>query len=140
MAINLKETGIELRKNQRSYLEKRLLSLEKFVDLASEQVICDVEVSKTTEHHQSGNIFYTEINLNEDGKLYRATATAETIESAIDEAKKELLKELRRSKRKKSYFARKGDAAIKAFVRGGEAIGRMGRKLRSSRDRDNMTS
>jgi ribosome-associated translation inhibitor RaiA len=119
MAINVKASGLTLNGIQRDYLDKRLESLGKLVDLNDDAVICDVELGRTTEHHQTGDIFYAEINLTHEGKLSRATATAATLQEAIDTTKDELLEVLRKDKGRQEHRRRRASSAIKAFIQGG---------------------
>jgi ribosomal subunit interface protein len=113
---NVKATNIELTQEISDYLDKRLQSIEKLIDLNDASAIFDVEVGKTTNHHQTGNIFRAEINLHIAGKQFRATAQAETILNAIDKTEKDIVKELRRAKGKKQRLLKKGGNAIKAFA------------------------
>ncbi|MFQ5661629.1 MAG: ribosome hibernation-promoting factor, HPF/YfiA family [Candidatus Paceibacteria bacterium] len=119
MAIrkNIKTTNIELTPEISDYLDKRLQAVEKLIDPEDTSAILDVEVGKTTEHHQSGNIFRAEINLHIAGKQMRASAEESTILNAIDKAEKEVARELRRLKGKRMRFMRKGGAKLKNLMR-----------------------
>jgi ribosomal subunit interface protein len=113
---NVKATNIELTQEISDYLDKRLESVEKLIDPNDTSAIFDVEVGKTTNHHQTGNIFRAEINLHISGKQFRATSQAETILNAIDKTEKDIVKELRRAKGKKQRLLKRGGSAIKAFA------------------------
>lgn len=119
MAIrkNIKTTNIELTPEISDYLDKRLQAVEKLIDPEDTSAMFDVEIGKTTEHHQSGNIFRAEINLHIAGKQMRASAEEETLFNAIDKAEKEMVKELRRYKGKRLRFIRKGGAKLKNLIR-----------------------
>ena len=112
-------------------------SLDKLIDPNDTSVSCQVELSKTTNHHKAGDIFRAEINLQKDGKQFRAVSEQETIMSAMDEAKDEILRELKSYKSKQMTMMRRGGAAIKDMVKGigdfgygiGENIGSFGSNL-----------
>jgi len=82
-------------------------------------VKCDVEVGKRSEHHQSGDIYRAEVNITEDGKLFRAEATGESINAAIDKVRDEMEKQLRRHKKKKDSLLRRGGARVKGMLKFG---------------------
>jgi len=66
MKINIKTTNISLTPAISEYIEKRIGSLDKFYK-KEEDIVINVEVGKTTEHHKSGDIFRAEINLTRAG-------------------------------------------------------------------------
>ena len=116
--INTKATNLEITPELQSLLDQKLLPLEKFMSDA-EDTKCDVELEKLPEH-QSGKIYRAEINLFHNGTLYRAETTEEQIEQAIDIARDDLKRELRRNRDKKQSLARKGKRAFKRMLRLGE--------------------
>lgn len=134
--LNVKATNIELTSDISTYLEKRLSTLEKLINSTDTTAMFDVEVGRTTEHHQSGKVFRAEINLQMEGKELRAVAVAETIQTAIDKAKNEMKRELRRHKQKRLVSIRRGGASIKGFLRGAKDLQkhfRIEERLRRSR-------
>lgn len=118
MNINIKATGITLTPDIKDYLEKKLYSIGKFMDTASDAIKVQVELGRTTRHHQTGDIFRAEINLFADGKDYRAVAEESDLISAIDFMKDAILRELRADKSKKIHFLRKSGQRVKEFLRG----------------------
>ena len=120
MHINVKATNTTLTPAISDYIEKRLNSLEHFIDADPGSVMCDVEVGKTTRHHHSGDVFRAEFNLNIAGKYFRAVAEEGTLYSAIDVAHAELQSELQRNKRKGHDLMKRGGAVLKALMRGVE--------------------
>ena len=85
-------------------MDKRLQSIEKLIDPNDTSAIFDVEVGKTTNHHQTGSIFRAEINLHIALKQFRATSEEETLFNAIDKAEKEIVNEVRRAKGKNKDY------------------------------------
>jgi ribosomal subunit interface protein len=118
MNINIKNTNINLSTEMSDYLNKKILMIDKLIDPNDTSVMCDVEVGKTTNHHRTGDVFRTEINLQKGGKFFRAVAEEETINAAIDKAKDEMMRELKSSKDKRISFVRRGGAKVKNMVKG----------------------
>ena len=118
MRHNIKGTNIQLTDAITSYLDKRLATLERFVNADDPTLMVDVEVGKTTFHHQSGDVFRAEINIHVSGKSYRSVAERSDLYSAIDEAKDSMKRELASNKDKRTSLLRRGGQRIKDFVRG----------------------
>jgi len=95
--------------------ESKLETLKKFIS-PEQSVICDAEFDKVAANNK-GNIFHFAVNLQVDGHLYRADATKESFEAAVDEVRDELDKRLRRSKNKKDSLGKKAGRAIKRILR-----------------------
>jgi putative sigma-54 modulation protein len=89
----IKGTNMELTEAIKQYVDKKLGSLDKLTEKYSP---CDaaVEVGKTSQHHQKGEVFYAEFNLNIPGTNLRATSTKDDLYAAIDDAKDELKRQL----------------------------------------------
>ena len=118
MKINTKATNITLEADVHEYLEKKIQSLSKFVNLNDDAVMIDAELGKTTRHHQAGDIFRAEINLHTPGKSYRAVSEATELYAAIDDVKDEILRELETQKRKRLHLLRRGGQKVKDFIKG----------------------
>tara|TARA_Y100000310_G_scaffold288684_2_gene314554 strand:- start:3339 stop:3752 length:414 start_codon:yes stop_codon:yes gene_type:complete len=131
-----KATNITLTPDIEAYLDKRLAAVDKLIKNEGEAAICEVEVGKTTKHHQSGDIFRAEINLTIGGELLRAVATADTLKIAIDKVKKDILRELRKRKDKRLDFVKRGGAKMKGALQGfGKGSMRQFDRLRFKRRR-----
>lgn len=118
MKINEKGTNMDITAHIQDYLYKKLDHLNKFIDPADESVLCDVELGRTTNHHNKGEVFRVEINLHIAGKNLRAVSEEEAILAAIDIAKDEMVRELTSAKEKKVSLTRKGGAKIKNIIKG----------------------
>ena len=79
-------------------VDQKLGAFEKYLH-GNESITCDVEFERVAPS-QKGKIFRVEVNCMIDGKMFRAEATEESFEQAIDEVRDELDKELRRAKGK----------------------------------------
>lgn len=114
--INFKATNTEVDEKLQELVEQKFTTLKKHIGDESD-VKCDVEFEKETAQH-SGKIFRVEANLWLAGTLYRAEASEESFEMAIDEVQAELDKELRRSNDKHATLVKQGGREIKKMIHG----------------------
>lgn len=117
MRKKIKTTNITLTPETEEYLDKRLEAIEKLVDPNNPTLLVEIELAKTTKHHQSGDIFRAEINLTIDGNSFRAVSEKEDINSAIDIMKDEIVNELRSYKGKNQSLIKRSGAKIKELLR-----------------------
>lgn len=115
MDITFKYNNLSEGQSLSGVVEQKLRSLEKYLKRA-ESVIVEAEFQKVAPQ-QNGQVHRFEVNMQVDGALFRADATEESFEKAIDEVRAELDKELRRSGKKKDGLVRRGGRAIKAMLR-----------------------
>ena len=115
--INFKITNTEISDQLKDIAENKLTTLEKFVGEAP--AVCDLESEKITNHHQSGSIYRAEVNLEINGKLYRAEATADSFEKAIDEVRSDLQNELHSKQGKRETLVMRGARRVKEMMRFG---------------------
>lgn len=116
-SINFKITNAEIDDLLKEVTEGKLANLDKFVGDAP--AICDVEFERVTNHHQQGNIHRVEINLEVNGKLFRAESTSESFEKAVDEVRAELEESMRRARSKEETLLKRGGRRIKELLRWG---------------------
>lgn len=95
-------------------VELKFPSLEKYWTATAAR--CEIEFEKVAAK-RAGKIFRVEANLIVDGTLYRAEATEENFEKAVDEVRNELDKILRRSKAKDRSLLKKGGQFLKQMMR-----------------------
>ena len=122
MKINIKASsgGEQITDALRHYAESRIHSIEKFLDKNDESVIVDVEIGKITDHHRQGEVFGAEINLQmANSKLLRAEVTETDQYAAIDIAKDEIIREIKKARGKKEALFRRGARKIKRMLRFG---------------------
>ena len=120
MNINIKATNTVLTPAIREYIEKKIGQVEeKLISPQDTSSHCDVEVGKISRHHNKGeDVFRAEFNLTVGGELFRAESQQGNLYAAIDEAKDELSRTLRSSKKKKKDISRRGMLKIKNVLRG----------------------
>jgi len=112
----IKTTNMELTDAIDSYVENKLKAVQKLIDSNDTSAHADVEVGKTTKHHQHGKIFRAEINLHIAGSNIRAVAKEENLYSAIDVMKDEIMRRLRKVKTKRKDVARRSAAVAKRKI------------------------
>lgn len=120
MQIKIKTTNIELTDAIEAYVEEKVRSVEKFaVPHVDENPIAEVEIGKTTNHHNSGDVFRAEVNLRVRGKQFRATSEKNDLYAAIDDMRNELVRELNSHKDKARTLVRRGAGMVKNILRFG---------------------
>jgi len=98
MQIDIKGTNLELTEAIKNYVNEKIGSLDKFFEGILE---ARVDIGLTTKHHQKGNIFRAEVNLEVPRKhILRAEAEREDLYMAINEVKNELQQQLKKFKGK----------------------------------------
>ncbi|MEK7481241.1 MAG: ribosome-associated translation inhibitor RaiA [Patescibacteria group bacterium] len=110
MNIRIQTMGIELTAAIAAQVEKKMQALEKYLHTDTANV--DVEVGKTTGHHNKGQIFFCEAHVRAPGvAVVRTREEGEDLYAAIDEVHDELqrqlvdLKERRLAKRRGGFYA-----------------------------------
>ena len=80
MRIIIKAKNLELTENLKSFVEKKIGSIKKFIDILKEdtpekgKTLAEifVELEKETEHHKKGKIFLVKTQVNLPGKSLTA--------------------------------------------------------------------
>ncbi|HVM73959.1 MAG TPA: HPF/RaiA family ribosome-associated protein [Candidatus Paceibacterota bacterium] len=121
METRIKTTDYQLVPEAQSYLDERLAMIEKLLDTNDGAARVDVELGRDM-GHKSGNVYFAEINLLVDGRSLRATSHGASVNAAIDEAKDEIMEQLRKRKSLHRRVLRRGGAAFKRIMQfgGGE--------------------
>lgn len=117
MNINIKCANISLTEAISDYTSKRLDAITAF--FANDPTArFDVELGKTTNHHNKGDIFRAEIHIVGKNADHYASAEESDLYKAIDMVRDEMLREVRTGKEKKISLLRRGGAKIKQMMRG----------------------
>ncbi len=118
MDIRIKATNFEMNEAVSSYLNERIATIERHLGDEAQKARMEVEVGREAGHSQHGENWVAEFQVRIPGGNYaRVVGKAESIQAAIDEAKEEMLRKLRTSKREHSGYLRKTGAAIKKLLR-----------------------
>ena len=88
MKINrIQATNMEMTDAIRNYVEEKLAKLEGKLERFGEAASLEVEVGKTTHHHNKGEVFRCEIHVILPGKAIRVDETREDLYEAIVDAR-----------------------------------------------------
>lgn len=118
MNIKIRSKNFELTPAIEEYINKKLSPLEKFLG-STEGVLCEVEIGKATEHHKSGDIFRTEVNITRSGsKQFYAVSERSDLYASIDEVRDEVEREIVSSKTKKETILRRSAVKLKNLIKG----------------------
>lgn len=120
MNINIKATNIELTPAISDYVDKRINSIQKYLQGGEEgsDIVAQVEVGKSTNHHKGGEIFRAEVLISGAGLNLYAFAETEDLYASIDKVKDEITYEIKRNKEKRFALARRGGQMVKDMMKG----------------------
>lgn len=116
MNIIIKGTNLELHEDLKAYVNEKIGGLKKFIEnenVSSESVTARIELAKTTHHHQQGDIYKAEVNLELPKKMIRNVVESDDIYKAIDEVKDGLKIMINEYKDERNSKIRKGARIIK---------------------------
>src|SRR3989344_6329420 len=117
MKVNIKATSVQNSPAITEYINKRLIKVAKL--LGNDPTIqCDVELAKTTGHHNKGDIFRAEIHIVGAGRNLYASSEKSDLYTAIDDVRDEIRSELKAKKDKDVSLVRRGGAQVKAMLKG----------------------
>ena len=128
MNIKIRSKNFELTPAIDDYVTKKISTLEKFLGV-KDNILCEVEIGRTTKHHKSGNIFRAEVNIIEPGnKQIFAVAEEPDLYTAIDIVRDEAEREIVSKKNKRFKLLRRGGAMIKSLLKSIDIGGRIRRR------------
>lgn len=117
MKIKIRSKNFDLTPAIDEYVSKKISSLEKFLDVKGE-VLCEVEIGRTTKHHNSGDIFKAEINIAQPGgKQIYVVAEEVDLYTAIDIVRDEAERAIVSRKNKYKTLFRKGASRVKDLLK-----------------------
>ncbi len=117
MKIKIRSKNFDLTPAIDEYVSKKISSLEKFLDVKGE-VLCEIEIGRTTKHHNSGDIFKAEVNIAQPGgKQIYVVAEEADLYAAIDIVRDEAERAIVSRKNKYKTLFRKGASRIKDLLK-----------------------
>ena len=122
MDIRIKATDYELTPEVSAYLDERLAALQKFMGDDAAEARCEVELGRDAGRPRHGaNIFFAELRvMNPGAEAVYARNNAENVNTAIDDVKEEIERQLRRERKLHIRVLRKTGSAIKSWMRSKE--------------------
>lgn len=115
--IKIRGTNLEVTDEIKDYLYDRLEDVDRFLANTAGTKEAEVELERTTEHHESGNIFRAEIMIDLKGEVLRAESEKEDIHTAIDDIKEEISRLVKKYKEKKQTKDRDKSRWFKKILR-----------------------
>lgn len=112
--ITFKNTNVHVSLKINEYATQKIATLRKYV-APEVEARAEVEFERVASH-KSGAVCRTEVNVFVAGTLYRAEATEETFEAAIDAARSQLDQEMRKAHKKRTSLFRDGGRKIKEMM------------------------
>lgn len=117
MKVTIRSKNLEVTSSLREYIQKKLITpVEKLLH-GAEFPILDIEVSRTTRHHQKGKVYHVEVNLSLGKKMMRAEMDGEDPRSLCDIVREEIKGEVIHLHGKKESLNRKKARLIKNQTR-----------------------
>lgn len=114
--IQLSAVNMELTEELKIYIDKKMRSLEKFINFDDPSVSGDIRLYKDT-GKQSGKIYRVEMSIMTAGKKYGINADGNTLYEAIDEAKDLILRKIAGYREKRQSIVKRGGVKVKAFLK-----------------------
>ena len=121
MQINLQGKNMELTEAIKDYVSKRVTNLDKLLSRIEEgkgKVMANFEVSKSTNHHKSGEVFHADCSIRIDGKEFYGSADKEDLYEAIDAVKDSLYNEINKNKDRSQTLFKRGAMSVKKMMKG----------------------
>lgn len=101
----------------RDYVLTKMEALEKYIPRDDTSAKLSVELSKTTNHHQHGDVFQAEAQLHIRGKETMMRTTQDDLYKAIDTLKDMLTREIASYKDKERSVFRRSAHKVKALLK-----------------------
>ncbi len=116
MIKNIKATNMELTIAINDHINDRLTTINKFLN--NDKAIVQVEVGRTTNHHNKGDIFKAEFNIKSGENNFYAESLKHDLYLAINDAKDQIISELKSKKGRSSTLFNRGARSIKKMLKG----------------------
>lgn len=92
--LGITGTNMDLTDAIKAYVEERIAAIEKLVGDFEPTVDIKVEVGKTSNHHNKGDVYRAEVQMTVPGTVFRAEETAEDLYEAIDKVKEQIKRQI----------------------------------------------
>ena len=107
MRIMLHTKNLDLTPSIETFVNQKMDTIAKLFKSGDQLVEARVEIGRPSKHHKKGLVYYAEINLKMGGKLLRATVEHVDLRTAIDFARDEIERQIKKFKSKIRDTARK---------------------------------
>ena len=114
MKVSIRTKNLSLSPNLKDYTDEKISKeLEKLLINERPPIEASIELERTTNHHQKGNIYRAEIQVSLHGHKVISEALGESIEQAIDQVKDELEREIKKHRGKEKDIGIKRSRFLK---------------------------
>jgi ribosomal subunit interface protein len=118
MNVRVKSTNYQMTQETSDYLDARIDALQKLLGADEAVSRCEVEVGRDAGNQKHGaNLWFAEFHILFPGGAVRSVNKSESINGAIDDAKEEVARQLRKSRKLHIRMWRKSGAAFKRLLR-----------------------
>ena len=107
MRIMLHTKNLDLTPSIEAFVNQKMDTIAKLFKHDDPLIEARVEIGRPSKHHQKGLVYYAEINLKMGGKLLRATTEHVDLRTAVDFARDELERQIKKFKSKLRDTSRK---------------------------------
>ncbi|MBI2670046.1 MAG: ribosome-associated translation inhibitor RaiA [Candidatus Yanofskybacteria bacterium] len=107
MKIMIHSKNLELTPSIETFVNQKMDTIAKLFKPGEQLTEARIEIGKPSKHHQKGLVYYAEINLKIAGKLLRATVEHVDLRTAIDFARDEVERQIKKFKSKIRDTSRK---------------------------------
>ncbi len=118
MRTNIKYTRLSSTPDIEKHIASRMQTIQKLVDSKDESAQAQVEVSKTSDHHKTGDVYRAEINMHIAGADFYAFSEGSDLLGTLDAVRDDIVRKIKTNKDKRVSFVRRGGRKIKNYLRG----------------------
>ena len=113
MNTKINTKNLDLSDQISAFIHSKLLAVEKHLNSDDESILCEVEIGIISNHHNSGDIYRSEINLQTPGHNYRSVSKKDELKNAFLDTVAEIIESIKSSKSKEETLNRKDGASFK---------------------------
>ena len=106
MKIMIHTKNLDLTPSIETAIGQKMDTIAKLFKPGEQLTEARIEVGKPSRHHQKGFVYYAEINLKIGGKLLRAVAEHVDLRTAVDFARDEIERQIKKFKSKRRDTSR----------------------------------
>ena len=107
---------MELTNSITEHINDRVETINKFLN--DNNAIIQIEVGRTTNHHNKGDVFRAEFNLKSNDKNFYAESSKSDLYLAINDAKDQIISSLKSKKGRSMTLFTRGARSVKKMLKG----------------------
>lgn len=116
MIKNIKAKNMDLTPAITDHIHDRVNLINKFIN--DNDAIVQIEVGRTSKHHNKGDVFRAEFNLKTKDRKFYSFSEKSDLYVAINDAKDQLLSAIKNKKDRKITLFKRGAKSVKKMVQG----------------------